>query len=410
MDDQAEVLERTNGNGESEVIGIPSDDPKELLRQSRELIAVGPRGITPKNTQEAIDLARDLVKAKFGLPEHIKGNVGDMLTLIDLGIRTNMMPSMIANQTYVQNGRLCFQSQLYHALAQASGLMKGDLQVEYEGEGDDLVCIVTGFLRGDPKPRIHRSEKLKDAHPGHVEKTKDGVKAKFVKGSPLWDRKPKVQLFYDTSRDWVRIYCPRATMGIYTPEEIEEYGPEFARDVTPADSGLRERLANSDKSAEGYKPEHVERELAQVAAKDAGSPVGAATPATGDATPREKKRASGVPRAKAGKRQKDTPANEARTTTLVKPSDLPSKAAVKRAADRAEARADKKPAIAEKLPSNVKEYLDYAKAWIMGMDDPKEINARWADERKLRNDLGVTMDDRAPIDEIREARIAWLTD
>ncbi|WFU46042.1 recombinase RecT (plasmid) [Bradyrhizobium sp. CB82] len=58
-----------------------------------------------------------------------------------------------------------------------------------------------------------------------------------IKGSPLWDIKPDLQLFYNMSRDWARMYAPDVISGMYGRDEMEDAGftvaSEAARDVSP---------------------------------------------------------------------------------------------------------------------------------------------------------------------------------
>ena len=240
---------------------------KDDVYAARDMIPVGPSGARPETFAQQVDFAKTMAMAKIALPEHLRGSPGDCLAIIDMASRANLSPYMVALKTYVQQGRLCFELQLFHAFAQGSGLMRGELNVEYEGEGDERVCIITGFVKGDALPKVHRSPPLKDLHPGTV--TKDGKE--FVRGSQLWNCKPDVQLFYDTSRDWVRMYCPRAVLGIYSPEELEEYGPDYARDVTP----LSERLALPDRpqTGEGFRRgEHLAEELARISPNQGPAP------------------------------------------------------------------------------------------------------------------------------------------
>jgi ribosome modulation factor len=53
-------------------------------------------------------------------------------------------------------------------------------------------------------------------------------------------------MFYDTVRDWARIYCPDILAGLKGGDElaneVPEYGPGRARDVTPSANDLRLRL------------------------------------------------------------------------------------------------------------------------------------------------------------------------
>jgi hypothetical protein len=56
----------------------------------------------------------------------------------------------------------------------------------------------------------------------------------------------------------------------------------------------------------------------------------------------------------------------------------------------------------------VADYVAYAKKWIRACDDSTELFVRWTAERKLRNALGVTADDREPLDKLIEKRRAEL--
>lgn len=384
-----EVLDSDQVQDESEkVIGTPVDDVKDLMRQARELVPVGQAGISPTNLNQIVDFARDMVKGKYAIPEHLKGNVGDCMHVIDLAIRYGLSPWAIGQLTYVEKGKLNYQSILYHAFAQASGLMNGDLQVEYSGEGENLVCIVTGYLRGDPVPRMLRSEPLKDLHPGHVEKTievnGEKIKKKFVKGSPLWDRKPKLQLFYDTSRDWVRMYAPRAALGIMTPYEREEYGPEFV-DVTPTGVGLSQRLKGAPKpEIERADPE---AELDRI--KNGG-------PTPGKTAEIQTKTDLAIVKSKKPVTPSSKPAKRIETHAKAKPA-IQQPDTVKEAATPTKA-------TAVAYPSTVPEYIAYARRWIKAATDMTGMGLQWREERTLRNKLGMTADDRKPLEDLLAKR------
>jgi hypothetical protein len=255
--------EATIEEAEFKDVPLPPEDPKDMVRQARELVPVTPTGIAPNNLAGLIEFAKAMMRARVALPDHMHENVGDCLAIIDIATRADLSPFMLAMQTYVdpKTKRLAFMSQAYHALC--TPWLKGDFEVTYTGEGDELTCTISAVLKSDPqKMRSHTSPKLGEVRP---KRNDQGA----VKGSPLWDRKPKVQLFYDTSRDWVRLYCPRATLGIYTPDELAEYGPEMARDVTPASSGLSGRLRSGKVDRkEGHKTGVAEGEVAK--AKNGG--------------------------------------------------------------------------------------------------------------------------------------------
>jgi hypothetical protein len=327
---------------------MPPEDPRDMIREARALVPVGPTGIAPMNLAQMIDFGQSMAKARYSIPEHMQGNPGDCIAIIDIATRADLSPYMLALQTYVdpKTKRLAFMSQAYHALV--FPWIIGELEMRYEGEGDEMICIVSGILKSDPKKvREHRSEPLIKARPARNDSGQ-------IKGSPLWDRKPKVQLFYDTSRDWVRLHCPRATLGIYTPEEFAEYGADFARDVTPASPGLSKRL----RSGKGVSKKEGN------GASDAKAEVDKAKNGATKAT--------------------DSPAEPAK--------EAKAKAAPKRRKD----------------PKTPAEWTVATQEWIEAGTDPDEMEKRWKDERDLRNKCGVISDQRAPVEAKLRERVEEL--
>lgn len=439
----------------TERVGDPMPEMNERVRAAREMIPVSATGVTPVNFAQQIDYAQTMAKARAAIPSHLAGNVGDCLAVIDISTRAGLSPYMVANKTYVQNGRLCFESQLFHAFAQASGLLSGDLEVTYEGDAGDKVCVVTGYLRSDPhKPRVHRSPALKDRHPGYVlmrgnekryltyaegEKMKaigelTGIDKMRCQGSPLWGTKPDVQMFYDTSRDWIRIYAPRATLGIYTPDEMDEFGG--MKDVTPAGPGLGDRLSGADiQRHEGHRPGYATTELDQIAPNAPGARVvtveaerpleppegyaGAVTvecPQCG-AKPGEpcvtgdKVRSDFHARRDAAwkKTQEETTETASQAPAGSRPQNEDASGTAAGGANESEASDAPAPNWPEgKTPRNPDEYLTYARDWIFRELDADAIEQRWAQERKLRNGCGVTSEDREPLEADKNARVAEL--
>lgn len=392
---------------EAEALPSPQEDPadaRDAIQRSRSLIPVGKSGAMPMNFAQQVDYAKTMAMARASLPPHLAGNPGDCLAIIDIASRANLSPYMVATMTYVEprSKRLSFMSQLYHAFLTQSGMLVGDLEVSYDGEGDARTCTVSGKLRSDGKVRTHTSPPLGKVRPPLNEQG-------LTKGSPLWVKKPDVQLFYDTSRDWTRIYCPTATLGIFAPEEFVEtpIGPENARDVT----GLAAKLKATPPTGEGFRDGHAERELSQIApaggkiepgdvlkGSEASPPQGGeagagATDQAATPTPKTGKAAGEAPK----------PAGKATAKHHRVPSTPPSKKAVEAAADRAEKRSAatapsepvKEPAqeaVEPKAKKDLKtsdDYLVYAKAWIAESTDHASAMERYDEERELRDKLKV---------------------
>jgi hypothetical protein len=378
---------------------VEPEQPATPLSRRAELVPVGPSGAAPANLQQQIDFAQFMAKARNALPDHLRGNVGDCLAVLDISSRAGLSPYMVANKTYVQNNRLCFESQLFHALLVQSGKLKGDLLVTYQGEGDERTCTVKGTMRSDGIERTHTSQPLKDARPAKNDRGQ-------IKGSPLWADKPDVQLFYDTSRDWIRMFAPTATLGIYAPEEFVEHpiGPEGAITVSDVDPSLHERLKGTDRT-EGHKPGQAIAELANVAAggtieikANKSKPGKAAKAAKEPNPPKQGRRA-----AKRAQRTQQTPKASAPTRAKQdQKAPEPEKSPIQRKAELEQAAAP------NGQPKTGVEYWGFARDWIIAADNADNIEARWDGERDMRDDLGVSLKARRDLEKLLATRLTEL--
>jgi hypothetical protein len=226
-------------------------------------------GLSIGDLAQVFEFAKAMSTAGPMIPAFLRNNPGACLGICLQAIEWRMSPFAVANKAYAveQKGeiRVAFESQLIHAVIEARAPLKGRLNVRYEGEGDERVCIVSCTLKGEDTPREHRSPTLGRRKPGL---NQSGAR----KGSPLWDTKPDVQLFYDTSRDLARILFPDIIMGLYSDDELSEVGYEPVKTVTfrkvddsqavtdPA-NGLHERLSASAIAKAGFDPRRIHAEL-----------------------------------------------------------------------------------------------------------------------------------------------------
>lgn len=307
-------------------------------------------GLRIESLAQVMDVAKLMSQAATAVPEHCRGNTGICFALCLQALEWKMSPFAVANKSYVTNDRLNYESQLVHAVIEARAPLKERLRVRYEGEGDEAVCVVSGWFRGEAGPREHRSPPLSKARPP-MGRSKDGTR-EVRKGSPLWDKKPLVQLFYDTSRDFCRIYCPDVLMGIYTPDEVEQYEiGAGARDVTAeadAAAALHQRLEAATKNGEGFREGVVEAGLNEPA-----------------------------------EAQDEPQATQAATTVAPEPG--------KRTGARAtgKAKAPRTGKQADEAPTDAASYRAYFSAWLADTIDVEEIETRWKNEWKLRKRCGV---------------------
>lgn len=239
-------------------------------------------GVHFTSMMEVMEFAKLMAVAGAAIPPHLRGNPGACLAISIQALEWRMSPFAVANKSYLVNNRgeerIAYESQLVHAVIEARAPMQGRLRHEIVGEGDERRCKVWGTFKGEADPHTYTSEtlaKLRDAR-GRNDRGQ-------VKGSPLWETNPEVQLFYSASRQWCRLYAPDVLLGIYAKDELD--AAESARDVTPAKPvpAIADRLKGGKGKRGGFDADHVEREVA--GAKGMQTIEGTAAPAGGDGGP-----------------------------------------------------------------------------------------------------------------------------
>lgn len=156
------------------------------------------------------ELANIMATAKVTVPQHLAGKAGDCLAVVMQAAQWKMNPFAVAQKTHVVNGTLGYEAQLVNAVVQSSGAIAGHFHYEYQGEGANVACRVGAVIRGDKE--ITWGEWL-------------SASTVTTKNSPLWKTNPKQQLGYLQVKNWARIYCPGAILGVYSDDELEAMPP-----------------------------------------------------------------------------------------------------------------------------------------------------------------------------------------
>jgi hypothetical protein len=208
-------------------------------------------GLAFANLAEVMETAKLMSIAGAAVPMHLRNKPGECLAICIQAFEWRMSPFAVANKSYVVNDRLSFESQLIHAVIEQRAPLKGRLRHEFSGEGDSLTCKVWGTAIGEDEPLVFVSSPIAKITP---------------KNSPLWKTKPALQLYYNASRDWCRMYFPDVVLGVYSRDEIEDHiGPERARDVTPprvARDHCRQAGCDCREGGPGYRRDHHPRNSA----------------------------------------------------------------------------------------------------------------------------------------------------
>ena len=205
-------------------------------------------GLVFRNALELADAAKYMSAAGPLLPPWLQGNVGGCWAVLLRSQETGISPLALAQMMYVTEKkgvqRVGYDSTYFRTMIEKFAPTKERIACRYEGEGDDLVCIVYATFKGEREPRQFPppgTEKEFTLAKLRPERNEYGA----IKGSPLWDEKPALQMFYAMSRDWSRMYCSDIVAGAYTREELVSAGYSDTVEVTPPrdlSPRLRERL------------------------------------------------------------------------------------------------------------------------------------------------------------------------
>ena len=227
-------------------------------------------GISLGTMGEVMEFAKLMAVSGAAVPMYLRGNPGACLAICSRALRWQMDPFAVAEKSYMmvnpktKEERIAFEAQLVHAVITARAPLKSRLRHEILGEGDERRCRVWGTFRGEDKQHEYTSETL-----AKLIKARGRNEYGNVKGSPLWDTQPEVQLAYSTYRQWCRLYASETLLGVYTPDELHESNMV---DVTPPNTpieNLKQRLRDAKKAhveakteSRGFDADHVGKEAA----------------------------------------------------------------------------------------------------------------------------------------------------
>jgi hypothetical protein len=151
-----------------------------------------------------------------------------------------MLPHVVAQKTHIVNGTLGYEAQLVNAVVQTSGTITGRFHYEYRGNSPQLECRVGAIIRGESE--ITWGNWLNEAKV-------------TTKNSPLWKVNPQQQMGYLQVKNWARLYCPGAILGVYSPDEFDmqprNMGPAQVVQQTMPEANQDTLDAAQDAAAEG---------------------------------------------------------------------------------------------------------------------------------------------------------------
>jgi len=164
-------------------------------------------------------VAELMASGRSTVPAHLQKSPADCMAVVMQSMQWGMNPFAVAQKTHIVNGHLGYEAQLVNAVVQSSGAIVGNFRYEYKGNPGAMECRVGATLRGDTE--ITWGEWLNE-------------NKVTTKNSPLWKVNPRQQMGYLQVKNWARLYCPGAILGVYSTDELEV--------ITPRDMGAAQEV------------------------------------------------------------------------------------------------------------------------------------------------------------------------
>lgn len=180
--------------------------------------------LLPQTFGEVVAFATMMARSQHAIPKHLRENDGACMAVTMQALRWEMDPFMVASKSYNVKDLIAYEAQLVAAVVNTRAPIKKRPVYEYEGEGDTRRCIVSCEML-DGSTKTYESPQV-----GKI----------LTKNSPLWKADTDQQLGYFSIRSWARRHTPEVILGVYTPDEADQFsGPDNAKDITPQPSVLQ---------------------------------------------------------------------------------------------------------------------------------------------------------------------------
>lgn len=174
--------------------------------------------LVPQSLDDAFRLAKALSQSGDMIPKHYQGNAEMTMAAIIRGMEVGLAPMQALSSIAVINGRATIWGDALTALMQRAG---HHIDVDVSGDGDTMVATAT-LTRGDTGKTIVRTFSASDAKVANL----------WGKQGP-WQTHKKRMLGNKARNFAIRDGAADALMGMQVAEDVQDYGPDAARDVTP---------------------------------------------------------------------------------------------------------------------------------------------------------------------------------
>lgn len=174
--------------------------------------------LVPQDIEQAFRLSNALAASGDMIPRQFQDKPQAIMAAILKGMEVGLAPMQALASIAVINGRSTVWGDAIPALVQRAGHA---LDVDYEGEGDTLTAVAT-LTRSDGRKIVRRFGMA------------DAKRAGLIGKQGPWVQYT-ARMLAMRARTWAaRDGAADALMGLEVAEEVQDYGPQAARDITPA--------------------------------------------------------------------------------------------------------------------------------------------------------------------------------
>jgi len=194
------------------------------------------------NIESNMKLAEIMVTGKVMIPKHLQDSTGDCLAVIMQAAQWRMNPFVVAQKTFLINGKLGYEAQLVAAVINTNAPIVDRIKYDTIGDWDK-------YFKSEKKLEdglaIKAYAELKSGV--IVEKTVY-LSTVLTRNSTNWKSDPQQQLSYQAAVRLARQHFPEVLLGVYLPDELEgiepiEHTNPIVIDVKNTSGGLFEKVA-----------------------------------------------------------------------------------------------------------------------------------------------------------------------
>ena len=217
---------------EGAVVAVQSQNPiMQIPQAAQNAIAKASAGailLHPEMIEKIERMAVIMASSKFTVPKHLAGNDADCFAVCLQALQWGMNPFAVAQKTHQVNGTLGYEAQLVAAVIVNSGAIESDVDYKWDGPWEKIGP--KNAIDLEKSVSVTFSATLKPS--GSRKSLTLALSQASVRNSPLWSSDPKQQLAYLAIKRFARLYCPGAILGVYTPDEAEEFGQPVQQQAT----------------------------------------------------------------------------------------------------------------------------------------------------------------------------------